>query len=80
MKAEIILFVRMVIVCTMFCTMGVFVSILVSDILVAIVKGRGFQITASMLWAFKKSYIAGPISAFWVLMYIYLYRFFVKDD
>lgn len=80
MWSEIIFFVRVVFACLISCTAGFFFSLIVSKVIMFFVSGSDVGWASLIYWAIKKSSIAGPIAAAWVVVFIYADRYFDKRE
>ena len=72
-------FFKLLAIYVVFCTVGLFFSIIFSKFLLVFMRGDELIFIDTVFWAAKKSYVAGSISAFAVLVYFYLYDFLMAD-
>lgn len=79
MTMKVLEFIKLVVVYTVFCTMGLFLSIFLAGSIVVLLRAGDLELLTIASLSAKKSFIAGPISAFSILFFLYIHRIFIGD-
>mgnify|MGYP007095050083 CR=1 FL=1 len=73
---NILEFIRLLFAYTIFCTLGLFLSVFLASAVTLLLKGENLVFFETAFWSVKKAFIVGPIAAISVVIFIYTQKFF----
>ena len=76
---EILKLIKLMAIYTVFCTMGLFLSIFLASSILVLLREGSLELAVIISLSAKKSLFAGLISAFSMVVFLYVHRFFIDD-
>lgn len=79
MKNKIVFIIKIFIIYALLGSVGIFIALIISALLLDLINGRVFNFESLFGWAAKKAYLGGPASAICVIVFICVSRFFDNE-